>query len=438
MRFFVAFAAVCCALALPSRGLAAASSLCGPLPPPGGDVVTVSTVTQLVNAVNAAVPGRTILVADGTYSLNGQYLRIDDPNVTVRGQSGNRDAVILDGNYLTTEIFQIVASNVTIADLTLREAYDHPIHVMASGSHVLDTLIYDVHVIDPGQQAIKVNPTAGEAYYVDHGTVACSRIELTDAGRSLIRDNCYTGGIDVHAGVGWTVRDNEIDGFWCPVGLSEHAVHFWNNARDTRVERNSLRNNARGVGFGMKVSEPSPSRTYSDDPCPAAGGGYVDHYGGSVRNNMVAADDAGLFASEYGFDCGICFWQACGAEALHNTVYSANPGQSFSSIEWRFAHTQVDLVDNLVNLTMRARDGAAAISSGNLTTAQASWFAAPLAGDLHLTTAASAAIDQGVSSALSDDFDGEARPRGVAPDVGADETGMPALSIDDVSVIEGN
>ena len=189
-----------------------------PLPAPSGNLVNVSTVNQLRNAVNSANPGDTILVADGTYNLDGVYLRIDVPNVTVRSQSGNREAVILDGNYITTEIFQIVASNVTIADLTLREAYDHPIHVSTGDdNHTLNTLIYNVHIIDPGQQAIKINPSSS-GYYTDDGTIACSHIELTDAGRPHIRDNCYTGGIDAHQSRGWVIRDNQIEGFWCDSG----------------------------------------------------------------------------------------------------------------------------------------------------------------------------------------------------------------------------
>ena len=156
---------------------------CAPLPPPSGTIVNVSTVSQLENAVNSAAAGTTIRIADGTYNLNGVYLRIDVPNVTLRSASGNREAVILDGNYQTTEIIQVVASNVTIADLTLREAYYHPIHVMSGdAAHTLNTLIYNVHIVDPGEQAIKINPaTAG--YYTDNGVIACSHIELTDAGR---------------------------------------------------------------------------------------------------------------------------------------------------------------------------------------------------------------------------------------------------------------
>jgi len=37
-------------------------------------------------------------------------------------------------------------------------------------------------------------------------------------------------------------------------------------------------------------------------PCPAAGGTYVDHFGGIARNNAVSAHAGGLFASEGGTD----------------------------------------------------------------------------------------------------------------------------------------
>jgi hypothetical protein len=408
-------------LAVSGTPCLAAARLCGPLPPPSGDVVTVSSVAALQAAVAGAVPGQTILVADGIYALDGASLRLDVPGVTLRGESGNREAVVLDGNYLTTEIVQIAASGATLADLTLREAYDHPVHVTSTAAAATDdVLIYNVHVVDPGQQAIKVNPVPG-GFFADHGTVACSRIELSAAGRGHVRDDCYTGGIDAHAARGWTVRDNVITGFWCAAGLSEHAVHFWRNSRDTVVERNTLHDNARGVGFGL-LETAAPTRSYADTPCPAAAGGYVGHFDGSIRNNFVSAHDPALFASEYGFDCGICMWQACGAVALHNTVYTSNPGATFSAIEWRFAHTLVELTDNLVNAPLRERDGATATLVANSSAAVAAWFAQPASGDLRLTLNATPAIDAGAASAASDDIDADARPQGPAPDVGADET----------------
>ena len=393
--------------------------LCPALAPSTGPAITVSTVSELENAVNHASPGDVILIADGVYNLDGVYLRIAASDVTVRSASGHREAVVLDGNYITTEIFQIVASDVTIADLTLREAYDHPIHIMSTESgDATGTLIYNVHIIDPGQQAIKINPYTGEnaLYFPDDGVIACSHIELTDAGRPHIRDNCYTGGVDAHQARGWVIRDNVIEGFWCNSGLSEHGVHFWRGGRDTLVQRNLLRNNARGVGFGLSTS--GPGRTYDDNPCPSASG-YVDHYGGVIRNNVIFANESGLFASEYGFDSGIGLWNACGARALHNTVASTQA--PFSSIEWRFDNTDVDIINNLVTHNLMDRGGSATLS-GNLQNQPLSTFVDGAGGDLHLSASATTAIDQVTAPAdVADDYDGEARPIGSAADVGADE-----------------
>ena len=399
-----------------------AQDFCPPLPPAVGQTILVNSVAGLVDAVNSAASGTTVLVDDGVYPLNGAYLRLDTPGVSLRSASGNREAVVLDGNYLTTEIIQVAASDVTVADLTLREAYDHPIHVMSSTSaHTTGTLIYNVHIIDPGQQAIKINPVDA-SHFPDQGAIACSRLELTDQGRPHIRDNCYTGGIDAHQARGWVVRDNAISGFWCSSGLSEHAIHFWRGSRDTVVERNRLLDNARGVGFGLATS--GPGRTYNDNPCPGAAGSYVDHYGGVIYNNFISAAQADLFNSQSGFDCGICLWNACLAQASHNSIFSTQP--PFSSIEWRFANTQAEIANNMTSSIMRERDSASAVLSGNVTSAAVSWFVDASGGNLHLVASASQAIDSAsLLPAVSSDIDGDPRPVGARADVGADEFSPP-------------
>ncbi|MEJ2622904.1 MAG: hypothetical protein P8163_22525, partial [Candidatus Thiodiazotropha sp.] len=144
---------------------------CPAMGPATGNPVHVSNVSELVSAVNNAQSGDAILLADGVYALNGDYLWIASPNVELRSASGNRDAVVLDGNYQSTEIVTIAASNVTVADLTIREAYTHPIHVVTTGADVTGTLIYNVHITDPREQGIKINPgTPGT--YVDDGVIA--------------------------------------------------------------------------------------------------------------------------------------------------------------------------------------------------------------------------------------------------------------------------
>jgi len=120
---------------------ASAVDPCSPLPPATGVTVSVSSVGELWSAVNSAAAGDTILIADGTYALNGVSLWVDAPGVSLRSASGNRDAVILDGNYLTDEIVTVAASDVTIADLTLRRAATHPIHVVSvAGSDTLSVI----------------------------------------------------------------------------------------------------------------------------------------------------------------------------------------------------------------------------------------------------------------------------------------------------------
>jgi hypothetical protein len=407
-------------LCLGWTALSWAVELCPPLPPPAGATVHVDTVAELQTAVNSAAHGDTILIADGTYELNGVYLWVDTPGVTLRSASGNRDAVILDGNYQTTEIVTVVASDVTIADLSLRRALTHPIHVTTTDSaDTLNTLIYNVHIVDPGQQAIKINPSASRTRFPDNGTIACSHIELTDAGRIQvwnINGSCYTGGVDAHWARDWTIRDNLIEEFWCSFGLSEHAVHMWRGCRDTVVERNVTRENARGIGFGLMSG--GGARVYPDDPCPGAG--YVGHYDGIIRNNLVFASSSGLLGSADGFDCGICLASACGARVFHNTVVSTEP--PFSSIEWRWPSTDAEITNNLATHNYRQRDGATATLTGNLDSQPLSLFVDGAGGDLHLASTASVAIDQvAAPTEVVDDIDGDVRPVGPSSDVGADE-----------------
>jgi len=378
---------------------------------------------ELQGLIRNAQPNTTFVFASGTYALDGDFLWISATGVTLRSASGNPADVILDGGYQTTEIVTVAASNVTVAELTIRRAYTHGIHVTSSNAgDTLETNIYRVHVEDSREQAIKINPHNTSGVYADKGQVACSRLTLSDAGRphiNPIAGGCYTGGVDAHQARDWVIRDNHIEGFWCPTGLAEHGVHMWRGCRDTIVERNVFLNNARGVGFGLAQS--GSARTFADSPCPDAGSSYVGHYGGIVRNNFIVANRQELFDSAAGFDSGIAFWSACNAKAVHNSIASSGP--NFSSIEWRFATaTGIEVLNNIATHPLRPRNGATATVAGNIESAPPSLFQDLSSGALHLAPSATAAIDAGVALAAAvcdDDIDGDAR--GAARDVGADE-----------------
>jgi len=386
-------------------------------------VITVapSQAGELNSIINDAEPGSTILFADGTYNLNGEFLRIVSSDLTIRSESGDRGKVILDGAYESEELISIAASDVTISDITLKRAKYHPIHISPTDDgDVENTLIKNVHIIDPGQQAVKINPNAARTRFADNGIIEKSRIELTDEGRSKvweINGSCYTGGIDGHQASGWQVRDNEIEGFWCDQGLSEHGIHFWNGSRDTLVERNKLVDNTRGVGLGLGESGDG-WRTYDDNPCEAVSS--AGHYGGIIRNNVLFQQRQELYASEYKFDSGIGLEQACGTKVLHNTIISTETPVS-SSIEWRFSDTSADIINNLVSHNLKQRDNGVADLQGNLENAPLSLFGDAENGDFHLSASASV-IDQGAavdSSLVENDIVGIIRDSN--PDIGAFE-----------------
>ncbi|MET0591914.1 MAG: hypothetical protein ABW133_04395 [Polyangiaceae bacterium] len=388
---------------------------CEPLGPPTGTIINVapSQIAQIESIIASASAGTTILLADGTYSVPRLNLRTAD--VTLRSASGNAAAVVLDGNYGVDEILSISASNVTIAEITITHAINHPIHVSPSdmGPDVTGVRLYRLRIVDGGEQFVKVNPNGARSFWVDDGRLECSTLLLTDAGRphvvSLPGLPCYTGGIDAHGARNWVVRRNRFEGLWCEMGLSEHAVHFWSGSRDTITENNVILNCAMGIGYGL--GETGTARPYSDDPYPGAG--FIGHYDGIVRNNVLYLDVAGA-------NTGIALEQARGTRVYHNTVFTTDKATSFfSSIDYRFANSVPEIRNNLVRrITMR--NGAAGTVDHNLENVPFGYFVNPAMLDFHLLGGASNAIDKGVVvTEAGVDIDGT--PRGESPDLGADE-----------------
>jgi hypothetical protein len=388
---------------------------CGPLAAATGPAIRVvpSQATSLPAIVARAPAKATILLADGTYRLRSTVVAAK-PGVTIRSLSGRPGAVVLDGNYATGDLVAVAASDVTVAELTLTRTSHHLVHIVPKdgGATIRRVRLYRLRLIDGAEQFVKVNPNAARSAFVDSGRVECSSFRLTDRGRRHVPSNflpCYTGGIDAHGARGWIVRLNRFEDIRCGEGLAEHAVHFWTGSRDTVVERNTIVDCARGIGFGLG-ERTGWARTYGDQRAAA----YIGHYGGVIRNNVVVASGPGM-------DTGIGLEQARGARVYHNTVYAAAGASGyFSSIDYRFPSTTANIVNNLVT-KITSRDGATARRGRNVASVPAGWFRNPARLDFHLTRAASGAIDRGVPvSAAGLDIDGTPHAVG-PPDLGADE-----------------
>ena len=110
------------------------------------------------------------------------------------------------------------------------------------------------------------------------------------------------------------------------------------------------------------------------------------------------------------------------AKVLHNTVLSRSSTATgrYSSIDYRWPDTQVEIRNNLVWRITR-RQNAAAQLEGNVEGADESLLLSVDARDFHLRASATAAIDTGIVDPDSGvDIDGASHNNG-APDVGADE-----------------
>ena len=363
-------------------------------------IINVNTVTQLQNAVaaaNTAGGNTTILLADGTYTLT-DTLYVNVPHVTIAGQSGARDKVIIQGDAMSATaqvgtVIRAAASYFELRDVTLQRSRYHLIQVVgengASYPYIHDCILRDAY-----EQMIKVSidPTH-PSVTSDNGVVENCVFEYT-AG---VGPEYYIGGIDGHGSHNWLIRRNTFRNIASPSGsVAEFAVHFWDGSANDIVERNLIVNCDRGIGFGL---DSSPNT------------------GGIIRNNMIYhAANAGQFA-----DVGIAITDSPGSQVYNNTILfqDAFPW----TIEYRFATTSnVLIANNLTSGPIVARDGATGVAATNVTSAVAGWFVSPSSGDLHLASAVPGVVGAGQSIAgLTDDFDGQSRPTGAGVDIGADQ-----------------
>jgi hypothetical protein len=179
---------------------------------------------------------------------------------------------------------------------------------------------------------------------------------------------------------------------------------MWRNSIDTVVERNLFIECDRAIALGLSA----PDGNSRD------GETVYDHQGGTIRNNMIFRAGDG--------DVGITVNYARSVVIEHNTVIQ-NGTFPQGTIEYRFGATSAVIRFNLTDGPIWQRDGATGNVASNLTTAPVSWFQAAATGDLHLTGAATGAIDAATGSALGADYDQQSRPSGAGPDLGADEFG---------------
>lgn len=384
-----------------------------PLPLTGVRIVNIATEPQLQTAMGNLQNGDTLLLAEGTYSLTSSLYINGRQNITIRGAAGSTNVILVGKGMDNTNYGNVPfgiwsnGTNTTIAHLTIRDTWDNEIifNPGAQSPHV-----YSVRLLNAGSQFIKSNPTDVTAGIgVDNGVVEYCWFEYTRSPPGNHGTGIgYFNGISAHAARNWVVRGNLFKNLHNPdtaAYLWNPAVLFWRHSANTITEQNTFINVDRAVAYGLDNTTP-----------------YFDHAGGVIRNNFVYLKPGLMSATRRASSDGsLIAWNSPGTQIDHNSVLLNT--NEFFAVECRFSTTtNCTIRNNLSDAPMHLRDSATAVLSSNLVNAVPGMFVNAAAADLHLLASATNIIDKAPTlSTVTNDFDGDPRPRGARSDIGADE-----------------
>ena len=279
------------------------------LPKPSGNVIQVKTVNELFQATKDVAPGGAILLADGHYMMP-RYFEITTDNVTLRGASGDRHKVILDGaSSRHGELVGITgAKGVTIADLTIRNVKWNGFKINSDRGTEKAT-IYNCVIHNIWQRGVKAPAMPKEKgargprecriqyclFYNDRPKQFAD--DETDTADSF--NGNYIGGIDVKNTIDWTISDNVFLGIQGRTREGRGCIYISENGRGCKIERNAF------IDCDVAIALGNPSLGYS----PLQAINCV------ARNNFVSqCPETGILA---------CFTRDCRIEG--NTIYDPAP-----------------------------------------------------------------------------------------------------------------
>jgi hypothetical protein len=374
------------------------------LPVPEGDVVEVATVEELIGAIEQARAGQTILVAEGHY-LMPRYVEIRADRVTLRGASGRREGVVLDG--VRSRHHELIGvrgcSDVTIADLSIQNIRANGFKINSDGN-VQRLTIHNCIIHNIWQRGVKgvkvpeanretIRPKGCRIQYCLFYNDRPKR--LSDDPRDIAEGN-YVAGIDVMYARDWVISDNVFVGIQGRTFEGRGAIFLWFDSQDCVVERNIIID----CDVGLQLGNPHRADNVERHCVRCV-----------ARNNFITrAPEAGI-VTVYTQDCRV----------LHNTIHDPDSRRG-RLIRTVFANDGLLVANNLLSGSKISHESDSPIQFlGNRIQDVSSVFVDPGRGDLHLAKAADGIVDEAVI--LSDgpvaDIDGQ--PRGDKPDIGADE-----------------
>jgi lysophospholipase L1-like esterase len=237
------------------------------LPESPGRQVAVRTVEQLFTAVKDAQPGDSIALADGTYRMP-VFLDIRTDRVTLRGASGNRDAVIIDGSDSRHgELIGITGcSGVTIANLTVQNIKWNGIKINADKATQAVT-IYNCVLHNIWQRGVKspnvpknkqaLSPRNCRVQYCLFYNDRPKRFSDDETDTANRFNGNYIGGIDVKNTIDWQITDNVFIGIQGRTREGRGCIYISENGQGCLIARNIFLDSDIGIALG------NPSLGYS-------------------------------------------------------------------------------------------------------------------------------------------------------------------------------
>jgi hypothetical protein len=322
-----------------------------------GRTVEVSDAAQLKAAFADLKDDDTILIADGLYHPD-RVMMLNKNRVTVRGKSGDREKVILDGDQQGSGqmLWFTQTSDSTLADVTIKNIGSNAVSFKAENGPIVKPTVRNVHFINVWERSLKGTKNTDEAGCPRGGLIEGCLIETEHAkNQDDAAGGDYIAGIDMMGLRGWTFRGNTFKNINGRNGGARGAIFLWVDSKDVLIENNLFINCDRGIALG------NPSGTQDMD-------------GAIVRNNVIINSGDKAMEIVHVKNCII----------YNNTVWNTNAGagrcQVFDDC------TKIQVCNNLIrgNLQLDSKDVKA---EHNEISALDGAFVAPDGGDFHLTPA---------------------------------------------------
>jgi parallel beta-helix repeat protein len=307
---------------------------------------TLNNSTDILQAISAARPGQTIEIASGTYTFSKKIhvknAGLSEKPIIVRAQTPGTVEIKLasvEGFYITAPYW--IFENLVIRGICEHDSNcEHAFHIVGRASN---TVIRNNRIEDFNAQ-IKVNGMDEE--WPDNGLIQFNTISNNRARKTA---NPVTP-IDIVGANKWTITDNIIRNFIKESGDQiSYGVFMKGGGNNGRIEHNLIEctDNAisqMGVRVGLSFGG-GGTGAYAcrDKRC------ILEHSQGIAANNIISNCN----------DFGIYINKSNQSQIINNTLINTY------GIDIRFPSSSAEVYGNLLEGTIRTRDGGISNRSNN-------------------------------------------------------------------------